>query len=198
MISLAALGVAWFGGRAPEPEVMTAQPQPETGVSPGAAAAAERVRKLEQDVQNLMLTLNDLQGEVANIRSKAGAVNKVAELSAAVAALQHRIDRLDDKAYESAVNSLAKSKQKAQPEPKPAAQEPKPKAQVKAAPPKKVAPKAAKPTKKKHTYKIKPGESLFAIAARYKVSVNDLKKWNNIKKSGRILAGQNLVIWLDR
>ena len=147
-----------------------------------------------------MLSLNDLQGEVANIRSKAGAVNKVAELSAKVAALQGRIERLDDKAYENAVTSLAKSRQQAKPEPKAEEQKPEPKPEPKAepAPVKKKAPKETKPAKKKHVYKIKPGESLFAIAARYKVSVNDLKKWNDIKKTSKIYAGQTLVIWLDR
>jgi membrane-bound lytic murein transglycosylase D len=44
---------------------------------------------------------------------------------------------------------------------------------------------------KNHT--IKPGESLGAIASKYKVSVTDLKKWNNLK-SNTIHKGQSLKI----
>jgi membrane-bound lytic murein transglycosylase D len=38
---------------------------------------------------------------------------------------------------------------------------------------------------------VRRGETLVSIAARYKVSVEDLKRWNAI---GRLLAGQKLTI----
>lgn len=47
---------------------------------------------------------------------------------------------------------------------------------------------------KKYTYyTVKRGDSLFAIAGKYKVNVNDLKKWNNLK-SNNLQAGQKLKI----
>ena len=46
---------------------------------------------------------------------------------------------------------------------------------------------------KKTTYTVKSGDTLGKIANTYKVSVNDLKKWNNLK-SDRIDIGQKLTI----
>lgn len=47
---------------------------------------------------------------------------------------------------------------------------------------------------KKYTYyTVKRGDSLFGIAGKYKVNVNDLKKWNNLK-SNNLQAGQKLKI----
>ena len=44
-------------------------------------------------------------------------------------------------------------------------------------------------------YRIKPGDSLYTIARRYKVSVKDLRRWN--KLSDRYLQpGQRLKIYL--
>jgi membrane-bound lytic murein transglycosylase D len=45
------------------------------------------------------------------------------------------------------------------------------------------------PRKLVHT--VRPGETLTAIAARYRVSVQDLRRWNKI---GRLIAGQKLVV----
>lgn len=44
------------------------------------------------------------------------------------------------------------------------------------------------------TYKVKKGDVLGRIASKYHVTVNDLKKWNNLK-SNNIAIGQNLVIY---
>jgi len=44
---------------------------------------------------------------------------------------------------------------------------------------------------KYHT--VKSGENLTGIAVKYKVSVNDLRKWNNLK-SNRLLRGQKLKV----
>ena len=44
-------------------------------------------------------------------------------------------------------------------------------------------------------YKVKSGDALSVIAMRYKVRVDDIKKWNNLN-SNNIMIGQNLNIWV--
>lgn len=44
------------------------------------------------------------------------------------------------------------------------------------------------------THKVKAGETLGGIAAKYKVSVADLQKWNNIKDPRKIQVGQSIAI----
>ncbi|HMQ00014.1 MAG TPA: LysM peptidoglycan-binding domain-containing protein [Cyclobacteriaceae bacterium] len=44
-------------------------------------------------------------------------------------------------------------------------------------------------------YKVKSGDALSVIAMRYKVRVDDIKKWNNLT-SNTIRVGQNLNIWV--
>lgn len=46
----------------------------------------------------------------------------------------------------------------------------------------------------KHVYKVKSGDVLGTIAARYSVRVSDIKKWNRLS-SNTIRIGQNLSIW---
>ena len=46
----------------------------------------------------------------------------------------------------------------------------------------------------KHVYKVKSGDVLGTIAARYSVRVSDIKKWNRLSSS-TIRIGQNLSIW---
>ncbi|MDD1784129.1 LysM peptidoglycan-binding domain-containing protein [Enterovibrio sp. ZSDZ35] len=46
-------------------------------------------------------------------------------------------------------------------------------------------------------YQIREGDSLSGIAARYKVSVSDLVKWNSLKKSAYIKPGQKLKLYID-
>lgn len=46
----------------------------------------------------------------------------------------------------------------------------------------------------RHVHKVRPGEALSTIAARYKVSVTQLKSWNQLKGS-TIYVGQKLIIW---
>jgi membrane-bound lytic murein transglycosylase D len=41
------------------------------------------------------------------------------------------------------------------------------------------------------SHTVKPGETLASIAARYRVSPEDLRRWNKI---GRLAAGQKLTI----
>ncbi|HBG70175.1 MAG: hypothetical protein A2W93_10585 [Bacteroidetes bacterium GWF2_43_63] len=47
---------------------------------------------------------------------------------------------------------------------------------------------------KKVVYTIKSGDNLGSIAAKYKVSVDDIKKWNGLTSSN-IVAGKTLVIY---
>lgn len=47
------------------------------------------------------------------------------------------------------------------------------------------------------THKVKRGETLGQIAAKYGVTVNDLRKWNNIK-GNNIAAGQDLKVYSDK
>jgi membrane-bound lytic murein transglycosylase D len=45
-------------------------------------------------------------------------------------------------------------------------------------------------------YKIKSGETITAIAERYKVPASSIRKWNNLK-GNKIIAGTNLKIYSD-
>ncbi len=49
-----------------------------------------------------------------------------------------------------------------------------------------------------HKHKVKKGESLWTIARRYGTSVQALIDANNIRKSNRLMPGQNLLIPVDR
>lgn len=44
-------------------------------------------------------------------------------------------------------------------------------------------------------YKVRSGDVLGSIALRYKVRVDDLKKWNNLR-SNTIRTGQRLTVWI--
>jgi membrane-bound lytic murein transglycosylase D len=44
-----------------------------------------------------------------------------------------------------------------------------------------------------NTHVVKTGETLGVIAGRYRVSVNDIRQWNNLSGT-TILAGQNLIV----
>ncbi len=46
----------------------------------------------------------------------------------------------------------------------------------------------------RHVHKVRPGEALSTIAARYRVTVTQLKSWNQLKGS-TIYVGQKLIIW---
>ena len=57
----------------------------------------------------------------------------------------------------------------------------------------KIAQKSGKSGKYKLTYQVKSGDCLSGIALSFKVTVGDLKRWNNLKNN-RIKAGQYLII----
>ena len=48
------------------------------------------------------------------------------------------------------------------------------------------------------TYQIKAGDSLTAIAYRYKVTVNEITKWNNLDKDSLLRLGQPLTLYVDK
>jgi len=45
------------------------------------------------------------------------------------------------------------------------------------------------------THKVRSGESLSVIARRYKVTVRDLQKWNNISDPRKLRAGKTLTLF---
>jgi membrane-bound lytic murein transglycosylase D len=45
------------------------------------------------------------------------------------------------------------------------------------------------------THRVRPGESLSVIARRYRVSVRDLQRWNNISDPRRLRAGATIVVF---
>ncbi|MDX9972682.1 MAG: LysM peptidoglycan-binding domain-containing protein [FCB group bacterium] len=54
--------------------------------------------------------------------------------------------------------------------------------------------KSVKSTGKSTTHKVRPGETLLGIARKYGVSVDDLRRANNIKSSHRLFSGTRLTI----
>ena len=45
------------------------------------------------------------------------------------------------------------------------------------------------------THKVRPGESLSVIAVRYRVSVKDLQRWNNISDPRKLRAGKTITVY---
>lgn len=58
----------------------------------------------------------------------------------------------------------------------------------------KVSGSVSKPAAKKEYYKIKSGDTLSGIAARYNTSVKQLQNWNGIKNANKIYAGQKIRV----
>ena len=50
------------------------------------------------------------------------------------------------------------------------------------------------PAKKLTTYRVKQGDTLYAISKKHKVSINDIKKWNKLT-SDKLSIGQQLKIY---
>ena len=46
-------------------------------------------------------------------------------------------------------------------------------------------------------YTVRKGDSLHRISARFKVSVNDLVKWNRIRRNAYLQPGQRLKLFVD-
>ncbi len=178
VLSLFALGLVGFNlMTAPEP---IPQPPPGPGVVPGATA--ERVAKLDKDVRDLILEvlaikkqMTSLEKQLYSMRGRAGAVTKLTELAAKLAALQDRIRAME----------------KGRPAPAPRAAATK----LAATKPTAAAPAADPPQLKKHVYKVQRGDTLWVVAQRYRVKTSDLRRWNNLRPGTVIKVGQNLVIY---
>lgn len=130
------------------------------------APAGDRVARLEQDIQKALLHLVTLERRVSTLQSK---VDTLAENQTNIVA------RTTEQPTEEP-QATAEATQEAKPTPK-ATQEAKPKG----------------PTKQ--IYKVRSGDNLYGIAKLHKVSISDLRKWNNLDKRSIIKVGQRLVIY---
>jgi membrane-bound lytic murein transglycosylase D len=52
-------------------------------------------------------------------------------------------------------------------------------------------------TTRKLNYTVRRGDSLYLIASRFRITVNDLVRWNNIDKNKILRPGQKLTMWVD-
>lgn len=52
-------------------------------------------------------------------------------------------------------------------------------------------------TTRKLRYTVRSGDSLYLIASRFRVSVNDLARWNGIDKNKILRPGQKLTLYVD-
>ena len=52
-------------------------------------------------------------------------------------------------------------------------------------------------TTRKLRYTVRSGDSLYLIASRFRVSVNDLVRWNGIDKNKILRPGQKLTMYVD-
>jgi len=63
------------------------------------------------------------------------------------------------------------------------------------------APKSAPTGKENSTrviHQVKKGETLFAIAANYRIPVDSIRDWNNLSQSENLKVGEKLTIYLNR
>ena len=52
-------------------------------------------------------------------------------------------------------------------------------------------------TRRKLRYTVRNGNSLFLIASRFRVSISDLVRWNNIDRNKYLQPGQKLTMYVD-
>ncbi len=52
-------------------------------------------------------------------------------------------------------------------------------------------------TTRKLNYTVRSGDSLYLIASRFRITINDLVRWNNIDKNKILRPGQKLTMWVD-
>ena len=50
---------------------------------------------------------------------------------------------------------------------------------------------------KRLSYRVRNGDSLWRIANRFNVSVNELKEWNNLGKNKYLQPGQRITVFVD-
>ena len=46
-------------------------------------------------------------------------------------------------------------------------------------------------------YSVRSGDSLYTIADRFRVSINDIKRWNKLEKSKYLQPGKRLTLYVD-
>ena len=56
---------------------------------------------------------------------------------------------------------------------------------------------ASRGTTRKLSYTVRRGDSLYLIASRFRITVNDLVKWNQIDKNKILRPGQKLTMYVD-
>lgn len=59
------------------------------------------------------------------------------------------------------------------------------------------APNQGAPVMQRINYTVRQGDSLYRIAQRFRVSVSDLRSWNNLKEGGYLQPGQRLQLNVD-
>ena len=47
-------------------------------------------------------------------------------------------------------------------------------------------------------HQVKKGETLFAIAANYRISIDSIRDWNNLSQGENLKVGDKLTIYLNR
>jgi membrane-bound lytic murein transglycosylase D len=52
-------------------------------------------------------------------------------------------------------------------------------------------------TTRKLRYTVRNGDSLYLIANRFRVSINDIARWNNIDENKILRPGQKLTMYVD-
>ena len=52
-------------------------------------------------------------------------------------------------------------------------------------------------TTRKLRYTVRKGDSLYLIASRFRISINDLVRWNDINKDNILRPGQKLTMYVD-
>jgi len=52
-----------------------------------------------------------------------------------------------------------------------------------------------RPGRQKLSYRVKPGDTLWGISKRYKISYKSLARWNGLSPLDPLLAGKKLTIW---
>lgn len=57
--------------------------------------------------------------------------------------------------------------------------------------------KATRQVQRRVIYKVRKGDSLYGIARRFNVSIDDIKRWNQLRSERHLQAGQQLVLLLD-
>lgn len=57
--------------------------------------------------------------------------------------------------------------------------------------------KTSAETTRKLNYTVRSGDSLYLIASRFRISVSDLERWNNIDKNNILRPGQKLTMYVD-